>query len=735
LATEEELLKFGAIAGSIAEAKLEAANKADASVNRRVVEFRQESPAAGTAIQRLEKVINELKQNTGLPFAMPEPTFTGSAYNFWSKALKILYFDKPVYRRVESVPADPNDPKHLDKDGNVAEITSGVVINKNAIEKLPGVYDISKYKGGTRGVADLKVVLQDESAVNSDDAYYMHRGVFASEEDIEKAFYGDNRLRYDITVIPPNTWGAEPAKTMGHFHDNINYPEVYQVLSGEVMWLMQKMEDNKIEGGDVKVKRFVAVRAKAGDIAVMLPGYGHVSVNISETEPLVMADWLTWHQKSNYGPFKTKKGAAYYLVRENGSLKFMPNKEYVKTQELPPVEQMTASNKLEKSLGLRQGMGIYALVNQQRQTQEEFNARTEYLYHPEGYMGILTPEQTLENVSPDKVIRVESAIEDSQLNSMAPDESRRVFYYKKLKEFKDYDSSSWIKKNELARLWKERKVGIEWVAEQGGHIWVWRVEPDLNTSEEPVYAPESVKTSKGGSRSLRLSVPEAAMINDREVGKDTSFGFLGFMEVLEKIRIVKGALVIGADAILKNPGAITTLKEIKDKKPELKIVVWTQDKKTADVLNTMQNLRAFADTINEKGLKDTLRKLADSGISRERIVLINSLIDVTNILSEFKVGKFGDFIINPEVRGIRALGIDPVTIKGFGAGSMHKINSMPLVISRAIVALCQDYEPLFDEFKKVARNNGISGKSLEDLEHLDQALTMIPLEIIISPRR
>ncbi len=134
-----------------------------------------------------------------------------------------------------------------------------------------------------------------------EDMYYMYRGVFREEdEDIFKKY----RIRHDITVLPNKIIGKEYNKTFGHYHPN-NYPELYEVIRGEAIFLMQ----------DRNFRSLILVKAKKGDQVLVLPGYGHVTINIGK-EPLIMSNLVYWDFQSDYSVFKEKKGAMIYLTTE-----------------------------------------------------------------------------------------------------------------------------------------------------------------------------------------------------------------------------------------------------------------------------------------------------------------------------------------------------------------------------------------------------------------------------------
>ncbi|MFW9873826.1 MAG: glucose-6-phosphate isomerase family protein, partial [Candidatus Thorarchaeota archaeon] len=169
---------------------------------------------------------------------------------------------------------------------------------------------------------DMKSVIFDREWVESTDnfeLYYMHRELYKQDPDLETM--RENHLRYDITVIPPNMLGREYIKTAGHYHPmvegtELSYPEVYQVLEGEATYLLQKREGERIV--DVIVSE-----AKAGEIAIIPPGYGHVTINNSD-QTLKMANWVCDIFSSCYEPVKRYSGAAYYLLEDG----FVRNESY-----------------------------------------------------------------------------------------------------------------------------------------------------------------------------------------------------------------------------------------------------------------------------------------------------------------------------------------------------------------------------------------------------------------------
>lgn len=160
-----------------------------------------------------------------------------------------------------------------------------------------------------RRLKDIIKVIYDKEWLKTADLeselYYMYRGV--EEKD---------KIRYDITVIPGKMLGKEFNKTKGHFHVG-KYGEVYTVLEGKAIYLMQKE-------GDV-----YAVKAEKGDVIIIPPFYGHVTINPSDKE-LKMANWISTDCQSDYLPYEEKEGAAYYFTKQG----WIKNENYKDIPEL-----------------------------------------------------------------------------------------------------------------------------------------------------------------------------------------------------------------------------------------------------------------------------------------------------------------------------------------------------------------------------------------------------------------
>jgi len=182
-----------------------------------------------------------------------------------------------------------------------------------------------------RRLNEMKKVLFDkdwaETARNLK-LYYMYRGVKKR-----------NGLRYDITVIPARMLGKEFVKTKGNCNSKC-FPELYTVLSGKAIFLMQKMAGKKI-------KDAVAIEAKRGESVIVPPKYYVVTVNPSGKD-LKAGNWVSEKNKNIYKTMEDKKGACYYYTKSG----WTKNKNYA---TIPALRHKKPLKKLPKDLDFLYG--------------------------------------------------------------------------------------------------------------------------------------------------------------------------------------------------------------------------------------------------------------------------------------------------------------------------------------------------------------------------------------------
>ena len=173
--------------------------------------------------------------------------------------------------------------------------------------------EIKRTKPKIRHLNQMKIVLYDQEWAKTAPnlkLYYVYRGIKRRGE-----------LRYDITVIPPKMLGKEFVKTKGNRNSN-NFPELYTVLKGKGIILMQKME-KKI------VKNIVGVRLKKGDWITVPPDYYAILINPSKKN-LKTGNWVSEKNKNIYEDLEKMKGACYFYTKSG----WIKNKNYKKNLKI-----------------------------------------------------------------------------------------------------------------------------------------------------------------------------------------------------------------------------------------------------------------------------------------------------------------------------------------------------------------------------------------------------------------
>lgn len=226
-----------------------------------------------------------------------------------------------------------------------------------------------------RKYEDLKAVLMDPEAKptrDENEVYYMYRDIFLPEDE---ELIRNNKVRYDITVIPAAMYGNEFIKTVGHFHsvipgDEYEYPEIYEVLHGQALFLIQKMEDNDPS----KIKSVMAIKAGVGDKVIYPPNYGHMIANIGNTV-LVTANWVSSEYTADYKSIAAEHGMAYYVIKgTDKQFEIIPNTHY---KYLPEIK--FAQGHMNTTLGFTIDEPMYT-------TGTKRPAKLEFLNDPEKYM-------------------------------------------------------------------------------------------------------------------------------------------------------------------------------------------------------------------------------------------------------------------------------------------------------------------------------------------------------------
>jgi oxalate decarboxylase/phosphoglucose isomerase-like protein (cupin superfamily) len=126
----------------------------------------------------------------------------------------------------------------------------------------------------------------------------------------------------NVTILTPGKNGDEFNKTYGHFHQNWQGVEIYNVVYGQGVLVLQRNDEN----GEAKEFRVVSLRpGMAAEIPV---GYGHAMVNIGKTYLVVIDNSPNDPKIHDFETVKQKHGFAYYLVDKKGEVGFVSNPNY-----------------------------------------------------------------------------------------------------------------------------------------------------------------------------------------------------------------------------------------------------------------------------------------------------------------------------------------------------------------------------------------------------------------------
>lgn len=164
-----------------------------------------------------------------------------------------------------------------------------------------------------RKLKEMKSVLMDNKIINksneNDILYLMFRDL-KREEDRE--IFEKNKVRFDITIIFSKKLGKEFNKTFGHTHpiveNDLTYPEIYEILKGKALFVLQKFENEK-------VKEVLVIFGKKKDKILIPPNYGHVTINIGKRE-LILANLVSNTFSSIYEIYERRRGAAIYVLEK-----------------------------------------------------------------------------------------------------------------------------------------------------------------------------------------------------------------------------------------------------------------------------------------------------------------------------------------------------------------------------------------------------------------------------------
>lgn len=231
--------------------------------------------------------------------------------------------------------------------------------------------NLNKLEPDIRYLEDMQNMIYDRKWLKTApnlELYYMYRDLAETDDDLTKIIKSE--LRYDITIIKPIKMGKEFNKTAGHDHPvvpgtDITYPELYEVLEGKAIFILQDSKENRI-------KNIIAIKAKKGDKIIIPPNHEHLIINIGKKD-LKVCNWISRSFSTHiYKPFKMKHGFGYYALKSLFGIKWIKNPSY----ESIPSLKFDQSNNFY-NFKIQKNQPLYKLVNNLD--------KLDFLKHPQRY--------------------------------------------------------------------------------------------------------------------------------------------------------------------------------------------------------------------------------------------------------------------------------------------------------------------------------------------------------------
>lgn len=183
-----------------------------------------------------------------------------------------------------------------------------------------------------RRLKEMKPVLAESAEIGGQGENIVHR-LYRHIGDTQEIT--DSGLKFDITVVMPTPFGKELPKTTGHYHMPLGYahgvqsPDFYQLIFGSGIILAQR----EYETADGKATAAYVINAEEMKPILLPPGMGHLTINTGDG-PLVFANICVRWDHTDYPPYLSRKGGAFYARNIGSSVKFEQNQEYPKNTTL-----------------------------------------------------------------------------------------------------------------------------------------------------------------------------------------------------------------------------------------------------------------------------------------------------------------------------------------------------------------------------------------------------------------
>lgn len=200
-----------------------------------------------------------------------------------------------------------------------------------------------------RTLAQIRGSLADPSCGGPEELYAIVMDVGRRQE--REAIVSRNLL-FGVVTYSAGQVGREPVRSQGHIHAvspscGSSTPEVYEVWEGEAVIYMQPL------GGD-NPGRCYSVRARAGEVVIVPPGWVHATVNADVTKPMTFGAWCVRDYGFDYREVRAHGGIAYFPIMGKEGLSWEANPAYTGG------ELILKQARSYEDFGLTAGVPIYS---------------------------------------------------------------------------------------------------------------------------------------------------------------------------------------------------------------------------------------------------------------------------------------------------------------------------------------------------------------------------------------
>ena len=175
-----------------------------------------------------------------------------------------------------------------------------------------------------RRLNDIRRSLWDPECQGPDPVYsiVMDVGRSADRDELQRRM-----LLFGVVTYAAGRLGDEPVRSQGHVHAVAPHcgwstPEIFEVWEGEaIIYAQQQASDDP--------GRCIAIRALAGQIVVVPPGWAHCVINANPETRMTFGAWCDRQYGFVYDEIRARGGLAWFPVLDAaGKIHWEPNPRY-----------------------------------------------------------------------------------------------------------------------------------------------------------------------------------------------------------------------------------------------------------------------------------------------------------------------------------------------------------------------------------------------------------------------